>query len=107
MPNVLWPRRWRVSDEEGLVLTSLTEGALERLMHTAIHFNLASWDYAEEAIQQLCSWEEGASLTIQQSCGEVITYNGPEEVPRVDTPCPCGKEGAWVIRWEVESDEQG
>jgi len=95
-----------VSDAEGRVLTSITEGEMEKMMHTAIHFRLASWDYAEEAIQQICDWKEGASLTIQQSCGEVITYNGPDEVPRVDTPCPCGKEDAWVIRWEVD-DEQG
>lgn len=41
-------------------------------------------------------------LTIEMPCSEVATYESLEDIPLVDTPCPCGDPDHWSVRWEAQ-----
>ena len=50
-----------------------------------------------EAVQERL----GLPLTIEMPCGEVATYETLEDIPLVDTPCPCGDPDHWSVRWMI------
>lgn len=34
-----------------------------------------------------------------EPCGGQATYRVADDIPLVDTPCPCGDPNHWLIRW--------
>ena len=37
--------------------------------------------------------------TITMPCGNVVSYKTFEDIPRQDTPCPCGDPKHWLVRY--------
>lgn len=38
-------------------------------------------------------------LRINTFCGETVEYQTADDVPVVDTPCPCGNPNHWLIQF--------
>ena len=36
---------------------------------------------------------------LSMPCGQKVSYGKPEDVPVVDTPCPCGDPNHWLIKY--------
>ena len=34
-------------------------------------------------------------------CGESIIINDLEDIPLIDTPCPCGASNHWLVTWNI------
>jgi len=41
----------------------------------------------------------------EQACGHKVAYEF-EDLPLVDTPCPCGAEGCWIVKWSEAEGEK-
>ena len=38
-------------------------------------------------------------IEIEMPCGYVIHWDGWQDIPREDTPCPCGDPSHWIVKY--------
>jgi hypothetical protein len=43
---------------------------------------------------------------LYMSCGHKQKVDSIEDVPSVDTPCPCGNPKHWIVKYELEGGGQ-
>lgn len=43
--------------------------------------------------------EDFIEVRIKLSCGKEVIYPNTGEIPKVDTPCPCGDPTHWIVRF--------
>ena len=41
-------------------------------------------------------------FAVELPCGEVFQYESKDDLPDEDTPCPCGDESHWAVKYEVD-----
>ena len=42
-------------------------------------------------------------IKLTMPCGKSLSYQNFEDIPQVDTPCPCGNPKHWLVKYDVES----
>ena len=49
---------------------------------------------------------EGAPLVLipMLCCGRTFTYETIDDIPTETTPCPCGADWSWVVKYEEKKD---
>lgn len=41
-----------------------------------------------------------------EPCGGRATYRTADDIPLVDTPCPCGDPSHWLVKWSEEKGSE-
>lgn len=40
-------------------------------------------------------------LSLGMPCGNKVSYKTVDDIPRVDTPCPCGDPNHWLVQYRT------
>lgn len=62
----------------------------------------AGWGPADvrTAVEALAGPVEGQVVILMPCCGQSFTYATIEDIPTVTTPCPCGADWSFVVKYE-------
>ena len=42
-------------------------------------------------------------FAVEMPCGEMLRYESRDDLPDEDTPCPCGDESHWAVKYEIDA----
>lgn len=66
-----------------------------------IHFTIPKEMTREQVVKQYL--EEEVTITMP-CCDQIFTYS-QKDVPLIDTPCPCGAEGRFIVKFKDEKND--